>query len=249
MVTLYWMSISHPSQAVRKMLELKDADVRLVNVLPLSQRVHLRLVGFRAGTVPALKFDDGTRVQGSRQIARALDERWPKPPLFPSDPAARARVEEAERWGEQELQPVPRRIARHGAVDNMGVREWAGAATPVPGVQLLVRTSGPLIRYYGRTREADGRRANEAGVKADLAALPQLLNRVDALLDDGTLTLDPPNAATVQILSSVRMLLAFDDLHDLVGAHACARPAREVFPDYPGTLPRFLPPDWVPTQP
>jgi glutathione S-transferase len=34
-------------------------------------------------------------------------------PLFPRDGAARARVEEAERWGEQALQPVPRRLFRY----------------------------------------------------------------------------------------------------------------------------------------
>jgi len=228
------------------MLELKGVEHRLVNVLPLNQRVHLRLVGFRGGTVPAVRLDDGRRVQGSREIARALDQRWPQPALFPSEPELRARVEEAERWGEEMLQPVPRRIGRFGALDSMGVRAWAAAATPVPGAQLLVRTSGPLIRYYGRTRELDGRRANESGVRADLAALPQLLDHVDGLLTEGTLTLDPPNAASFQILASVRMMLAFDDLRALVDEHACAGPARQIFPDYPGTLPRFLPPDWLP---
>jgi glutathione S-transferase len=246
MVTLYWMSVSHPSQAARKMLELKGVDFRLVNVLPLNQRVHMRLVGFRGGTVPALRLEDGTRVQGSRQIARALDERWPQPPLFPADPEQRARVEEAERWGDEELQPVPRRVARFGALHSMDVRRWAAAASPFPGMQLLVRTSGPLIRYYGRTIEADGRRADEGGVRADLAALPHLLEHADELLRDGTLTLDPANAASVGVLSTVRLLLAFEDLRDLVDARACAAAARRLFPDYPGTLPRFLPRDWLP---
>ena len=52
-LVLYWMSISHPSQAVRKMLELKGVEFRLVNVLPLNQRVHMRLAGFGGGTAPA----------------------------------------------------------------------------------------------------------------------------------------------------------------------------------------------------
>jgi hypothetical protein len=128
----------------------------------------------------------------------------------------------------------------------MAVRRWAAAANPVPGAELLVRTSGPLIRYYGRTREADGRRADEAGTRADVAALPQLLDHVDHLLGDGTLTLEPPNAATLQILASVRMLVAFDDLRGLVESHACAAPARRIFPDYPEPLPPFLPAGWLP---
>src|SRR5579859_6299557 len=102
------MSISHPSQAARAMLDLKGIDYDVVNVIPLNQRIHVRLAGFRGGTVPALKLD-GRRIQGSRAIARALDERWPDPPLYPAAPALRARVEEAERWGDEQLQPIPRR--------------------------------------------------------------------------------------------------------------------------------------------
>src|SRR5436309_7266982 len=81
---LYWMAPSHPSQAARKMLDLKGLDYRLVDVVLLTQRVHLRLAGFRGGTVPALKLDE-RRVQGSRQIARVLHELQPEPPLFPPD--------------------------------------------------------------------------------------------------------------------------------------------------------------------
>lgn len=245
MVTLYWMSISHPSQAVHKMLELKGIDFKTVNVLPLNQRLHLRLAGFRKGTVPALKLD-GRRIQGSRQIARALDESFAEPPLFPRDPVLRARVQEAERWGDEELQPVPRRLARFGAATNLGLRRWALEQRAIPGAELLVRAGGPLVRFYGRTAEPDRRRADEAGVREDLAALPQLLDHVDALLADGTLQINPPNAATLQIFSSVRTLLAFDDLHGFISDHPCAQPAIEMFPRYPGTLPHFLPADWLP---
>src|SRR5947209_10213289 len=118
------MAISHPSQAARKMVLLKGVEFELVNVLPLNQRVHLRLAGFRGGTVPALKID-GRRVQGSREIARVLDEEWPDPPLVPADPAERARVLEAERWGEETLQPIPRRLARFGVAGRGDLRRWA----------------------------------------------------------------------------------------------------------------------------
>ncbi len=241
---LYWMSVSHPSQAARKMLELKGVPFRLVNVLPLNQRVHLRLAGFRGGTVPALKLDR-QRVQGSIQIARALDQRWPEPPLLPAEPSLRARVEEAERWGERHLQPVPRRLARYGAAHGMGVRRWALEQQSLPGTELLARICGPMVRYYGRTLEPDGRRADEAGVRADLAALPGLLNHADGLLAGGTLTTNPPNAATLQILSTVRSLEAFADLRAGVAGRPCAAAARRLFPDFPGVLPRFLPPEWL----
>jgi hypothetical protein len=77
-------------------------------------------------------------------------------------------------------------------------------------------------------------------------AVPALLDRVDELLSDGTLTTDPPNAATLEVLTSVRLLDAIEDLHPLVSTHPCAAVAHELFPRYPGSLPPFLPADWLP---
>ena len=103
-----------------------------------------------------------------------------------------------------------------------------------------------MARYFARTLEVDGKRAKtEADARADLEALPGLLDRVDELLADGTLTLDRPNAATLQVLSSVALLDALADLHDAIGARRCGVAARELFPHYPGPIPRFLPPEWL----
>jgi glutathione S-transferase len=103
----------------------------------------------------------------------------------------------------------------------------------------------PAFAYYARTIEADGRRATEAGVRADLAALPGMLDRVDRLIADGTLTFDPPNAATLQILITVRVLSAFGDLREFVQQHPCAQPAHDLFPSYPADVPAFLKADWL----
>lgn len=130
-VVLYWQAISHPSRAARKMLDLKGAEYAVVKVLPLNQRAHLRLAGFRGGTVPALKLD-GRKIQGSRQISRALDERWPDPPLFPADPELRRRVEEAERWGDEEFQPIPRRLFRFGVARFPKLQRGRSAARGSP---------------------------------------------------------------------------------------------------------------------
>lgn len=243
-VVLYWMSISHPSQVARKMLDLKGLEYELVNVVPLNQRIHLRVAGFSGGTVPALKLD-GQRIQGSRKIARALEERWPEPRLFPADPAQRARVEEAEQWGEERLQPVPRRLFRYGVARNPQLRHWVVRAQRLPMPALAAQAIRPAVEWYLRTVEADGRRASDAVVRADLAALPALLDHVDRLMGDGTLTLDPPNAATLQIMASVNLMSRFADLAELVAAHACAEPAREIFPHYRAELPPFLDPAWL----
>lgn len=243
-VVLYWMAISHPSAAARKMLDLKGIDYELVKVLPLNQRLHLRLAGFRRGTVPALKLD-GRKIQGSRAIARAVDERWPQPPLFPADPGLRARVHEAEQWGDEQLQPIPRRLFRFGVANDAELRRWVARRQRMPAPDLAAEAMRPVVAYYARTVEADGRRADGPGVRADLAALPAMLERIDRLLAEGTLTLDPPNAAALQILPTVRVLGGFEDLRELVQAHACAAPAAELFPEYRAELPRFLDPAWL----
>jgi glutathione S-transferase len=241
---LYSMTLSHPSQAVRKMLEFKGVEYKTVSVFPFNQRIHMRLAGFRGGTVPGVKLD-GRRVQGSREIAQTLDELWPEPPLFPAEPALRKRVQEAERWGEEQLQPVARRIARYGAAIEPEVLRWGARASRLPAPGLIARLAVPLARYYTRTIEGDGRRATEAGVRADLEALPALLDHVDQLRADGILTADPPNAATFQIFSSLCLLDALSDLHDLIGERPSVMAARELFPDYPSGMPRFLPPEWL----
>ena len=66
----------------------------------------VRLRGFPGDRVPAVRFPDGRRAQGTRPLARVLDEVQPEPRLVPDDP----RVEEAERWGDDVLQQWARRM-------------------------------------------------------------------------------------------------------------------------------------------
>src|ERR687885_347759 len=115
------MAISHPAQAARAMLERKGIEYELKNVPIGTQPIAVRLAGFRGRTVPALKID-GRRVQGSIEIARVLDELAPEPPLYPRDPERRRAVQEAEAWGERELQPLPRRLMRWGVANREELR-------------------------------------------------------------------------------------------------------------------------------
>ena len=191
------------------------------------QTCALPILRFPDNTVPALKLD-GRRVQGSRAIARALEAARPDPPLFPTDEAV-------ERWGDEELQMVPRRIVRWGLTRDAGLRRWISEASGVPAPGVVGALGLPAAKYYARAVGAD-----EPAVRRALDELPDMLARVDALLADGVLTPAAPDAATLQVLCSVRALDAFADLHDQVAAHPCAAPARELFPDYP-EIPAFLP--------
>src|SRR3954452_14945866 len=108
---LFALTLSHPSQAVRIALERKGIEHRVINLLPGFHPVMLRAAGVRRGTVPALEIH-GRRFQHSVQIMRVLEDLKPDPPLYPGDRMQRRAVEEAEEWGERELQPVPRRSFR-----------------------------------------------------------------------------------------------------------------------------------------
>src|SRR5918997_6453728 len=139
------MGVSHPSRAARAMLSHKGIEHDLVSIPAGMQPVVLRVAGFRGRTVPALKVD-GRRIQGSLAISRALEELKPDPPLFPGD--RRAAVEEAEAWGERELQPLPRRFFRWGVAHRPHLARWTAglAGMPAPGVTGTV--SMPLARYF-----------------------------------------------------------------------------------------------------
>jgi glutathione S-transferase len=86
--TLYVIPGSHPSMAVRLMLEHKGIEYRRVDLMPVIARAVLKALRFPGITVPALKLD-GRRIQPSVQITRELDRLRPEPPLFPGDPERR----------------------------------------------------------------------------------------------------------------------------------------------------------------
>jgi glutathione S-transferase len=225
---LYWFSMSHPANAVRGMLELKGIEYDLVHVLPGNQRVHLRAAGFRGGTVPALKLD-GRKIQGSTSIARELEAIQPEPPLYPADPDARRQVEQAERWGDSEFQPVPRRIFRYALVRDSSLRAWLGRVDGgMPAPELAAKVTSPVSRYYAWVA-----RAGKERVRRDVAQLPSMLDRVDELIDQRVITTDQPNAATFQVMCTVRSLLGMSDFEELVGVRSYAPLARRLFPDFP----------------
>ena len=60
--------------------------------------------------MPALKID-GRKVQGSRNVSRELDVRAARPAAVPRRPGAARCVEEAERWGDEVFQQMPRTIS------------------------------------------------------------------------------------------------------------------------------------------
>jgi glutathione S-transferase len=240
-IKLYVVPGSNPSMSARLALEHKALDYQRVDLIPTIHMAFLRLAGFAAHTVPALKID-GMRVQGSLAVVRALEELRPEPPLFPADPGRRRRVEEAEHWGEAVLQPIPRRLAWWAIRrEREALRSFAeGAALHVP-IGPAIRAAGPIIRVEIHTHGA-----TDESVQADLRALPETLSRIDAGIEDGVIGAATPNAADFQIAPSVRLLMCSDQLRPGVAERPCGRLAARLVPDFPGRIGPVFPRAWLP---
>ncbi|MBS1677391.1 MAG: glutathione S-transferase N-terminal domain-containing protein [Actinobacteria bacterium] len=232
---------SHPATAAALMLDFKGIPFDRTDLIPVVSKAVLRAAGFPRATVPALKIE-GARIQGSREISRALDRIKPKPPLFPADPDRRAAVEEAERFGDEELQhPIRQLLWWCFKRDKDNMRAYSeGAHLGIP-VGLAVKTGGPLVALSARFNEA-----TDANARAALAAFPDLLDRVDAYIADGTIGGAEPNAADFQIATSIGLALTLDDLKPLIEPRPAADLAHRIVPNYPGHTPPILPPGWLP---
>ncbi|MET0822762.1 MAG: glutathione S-transferase N-terminal domain-containing protein [Solirubrobacterales bacterium] len=237
---LYVIPGSHPSRTVIAMLDLKGIPYKRTDLMPVVSKGVLRAAGFGGITVPALKID-GRKPQGSREIARELERIRPEPPLLPADPEARAAVERAEAWGDETLQPAARRVLWNALRrDRSPLASYSqGARLGVP-VGLAVKTGQPLVALSARLNQA-----TDENVRADLAALPGMLQLVDDWIAEGVLGGEQPNAADLQIAASLRLLMTLRDLREPIAARPAGALAMRFVPDYPGDAPPILPAAWL----
>jgi glutathione S-transferase len=240
MATLFCVPASHPSLAAALMLEHKGIEYRRIDFAPPLHRGLLRAVGFRGRTVPALRID-GRRIQGSREISRALDEIRSDPRLFPAD--RREAVERVEAWGDEQLQPIPRRLAWAALKrDRSTIRTYLeGARLGLP-TGVAAATSAPLVHLSARLNSA-----TDDAVRADLASLPRMIDEVDGWIGEGVLGGPERNAADFQVATSLRLLLGMEDLRRLLEGRPAERLAREVVPEFTARVGPVFPRDWLPS--
>jgi glutathione S-transferase len=243
-VKLYSIPGSHPAAAARAMLELKGIPYKRVDLPPVVSRVMMRVLGFPGNRVPALKVD-GRKVQGSRNVSRELDVMQAEPPLFPADPEQRAAVEEAERWGDEELQQLPRTISwwalkrRRSDLGTFLEDSGPGARFGMPS-RVAVATSGPILQMAIRLNDS-----TDDTVRATLSALGPALDEVDRLIATGVIGGERPNAADFQIGASVALLRTFEDVREAIEGRPAAALAERLYPWYPGRVQASFPPEWL----
>ena len=238
---LYVIPGSHPSRAAGLMLEHKGIPYKRVDMIPGPiKQAQLRLMGFPGDTVPALKLN-GRKVQGSREISRALDEIQPEPPLFPADAKQRSAVEEAERWGDEVLQSMPRRVIWNAlSRDNSELTTYSEDANlPVPA-PIAARSGGMVVALAKRRNDA-----TDENVRRDLIELPAVLDHVDELIKDKVIGGEDLNAADFQIAPSLRLAMTLEDLRPAIESRPAGELAMRVVPHFPGHTPAVLPADWL----
>jgi glutathione S-transferase len=232
-IKLYGTKPSPPAHSVRLMLESKGLDYKAIWLLPGMHPVLLRTRGFRGGTVPAIKID-GRKVQESRAISRELEKIRPEPPLFPADPQQRLEVEEAERWGDEVLQDVPRRIVRWMSVHRPETRVMIAREIGVPLPRFAAWINAPTARYMANKVESDREIQNAIG------AVGEVLDHVDELIEQGVIGGEVPNAADFQIATSVRALLTVRDLDRATQGRPAAEHAMRLVPEFGNDFPAGL---------
>ena len=203
--------------------------------MTVAHRGLLRVLGFPGKTVPALRID-GAKIQGTTAIALALDALIPSPTLFPQDPDRRAAVIEAEAWGNEVLQQVPRRLIWNALKrDRSSVASYLEDAKLGIPIGVAARTSAPIAARARRYNHA-----TDEAVARNLEALPGLIDRVDELIERGVIGRAERNAADFQIATSVSLLLTMDDVRPLIEGRPAERLARELVPHQPGHMPRVF---------
>jgi glutathione S-transferase len=230
---LYVVHGSHPSAAVKKAIEMKGLEYKLIEWPPPMHAPMQRAI-FGQRTVPGLKIDGKEKVVGSRAIMRRLDQLAPEPPLLPSDPAERARVEDAERWGDEVFQPIARELIWPAMVNSPAAMVGYSANSKLPLPAAAVRLSAPLIARLSSKLN----RTNDELASKRLAELPPHLDKIDAWIADGTLGgPERPNAADLQIAATVRLMLTLGDVRPLIEGRPSAELAMRLFPEADGDMP------------
>ena len=239
-ITLHALAPSHPCMTADAALKLKGLEFERVDLTPGPHVEQMaEIYGEGNTTVPGLTIDD-EKVHTSRAILARLEEMEPEPSLFPADRADAVR--EAEKWGDEQLQDLGRRMpwgALHFRPEAMGTFGGAGPLDG-PGTDFAIKLIHGTWKYHGLSAEL---------LANDLKGLPAKLDHVDQLAADGVIGTEEATAADLQIGATIRVLMVVEDLLPLIEGRPGEEIARRWFPDYTGAVPAgAFPAGWVPQR-
>jgi glutathione S-transferase len=243
-IKLYVLPASHPCAAVEQALRLKGLEFDRVDLIPMTQML-IGPLRYGGPTVPGVRID-GEKVVGSRAIMRRLDELQPEPPLLPPPGDEHyAPVLEAERWGDEVLQSVPRRIIDVAFLRRPHAMLSYAVDAKLPMPSALMKPAAPMTAKLMAFKN----KARDATARADIAALPGQLDRVDRWIAEGLIGGERPNAADLQIGSTIRLLMSIGDIRPLIEGRPAARLVNWFPPLVGGIEAGVLPAEWFPAAP
>jgi glutathione S-transferase len=164
---LWHIEISHYNEKARWALDYKGIPHVRKAPFPGTHGFYAAwLTRGRSRTFPLLQLN-GRTIGDSTDIIAALEELQPEPPLYPEDPAERARALEIEDFFDVEVGPNVRRLVFANMLEDRELT-IAGVEQSHPGRHRVMRATYPLARAairmdYGATEE----RKDEARRKVD----------------------------------------------------------------------------------
>lgn len=169
-IELHQFSHSHFNEKVRWALDFKGVRHVRLNYLPGPHVPQIRRLSGQS-QVPVLRMD-GRTLTGSAAIVDAIEHRFPSPPLYPADPAARDEALAVQAKLDAELGPEIRR---------------AGFAVMLDDTAFIVNTFGSEKPAWKRTLYTAAFPAVRALMKKSMNITPETgrraKERVDGLLD------------------------------------------------------------------
>ncbi|MCZ8132723.1 MAG: maleylacetoacetate isomerase [Steroidobacteraceae bacterium] len=168
----YWRSSA--AYRVRIALRLKGLEAEGVHhALPRGEHRAAEYLALNPqGLVPALETEAGVLVQSSA-IIEYLEERWPRPPLLPADPGARAVVRGMAGIVCADIHPINNlrvlnRLRSEYRADEAAIARW---------VNHWIREGFTALEAQVRRYTTSGRHCFGDGVTvADVCLVPQLYN-------------------------------------------------------------------------
>jgi glutathione S-transferase len=181
--TLWQIEISHFSEKARWALDYKGVEHKRHAPLPGTHiPIAMWLTRGADKTFPVLQLD-GRSIGDSTAIVAALEQRFPEPPLYPTEPEPRRRALELEDFFDEELGPHMRLLAFHELIAEPDrFATIAANALPGPLQKRGKGMAGLYARTYASLRFGAGSDTAAERAKAKVLAA---LDRLDAELDAG----------------------------------------------------------------
>jgi glutathione S-transferase len=178
--TLWHIEFSHYNEKARWALDYKGIEHERRAPLPGVGHISaaLWLTHGRQVTLPVLELD-GERIGDSTAIIAALEQRYPEPPLYPSDPAERRRALELEEWFDEELGPHLRRLLFHELCRDRERFHGIMASAMPPAV---ARMKGVGYAYVSAFTALRFGAASKAGAELARGKVIEALDRLEAEL-------------------------------------------------------------------